>query len=76
MSLMIEIQLIEAEMAKKTKVKIAESRGRKDDRRQILLYMREDLIKRLKGAAVERRTTAWSLAEQAVEEYLARTKAK
>ncbi|MET1047113.1 MAG: hypothetical protein ABWX70_10510 [Hyphomicrobium sp.] len=46
------------------------TRGRKDGRLQVLLYMRKDLIKRLKDAALEDDTTAFRLNEKAVEAYL------
>lgn len=43
---------------------------REDGRRQVLLYMKEPLIKSLKGLALKEDTTAYELAEEAVEALL------
>jgi hypothetical protein len=45
-------------------------RDRPDQRRQVLFYMRPELIKALKIAATEDETTAYELAERAVETLL------
>jgi hypothetical protein len=45
-------------------------RGRPDERRQLLTYMREDLIRMLKGAAAEQGRPAYEVVEEAVEAYL------
>jgi hypothetical protein len=59
-------------MAKKTTV--AASRDRKDGRRQILLYLRTDVIFDLKTEALRQDSTAFELAEKAIEAYLAKQK--
>lgn len=41
-------------------------RGRPDQRLQVLLYMREPIIKDLKSLAIAEDTTAYELAEEAV----------
>lgn len=48
------------------------ARGRDDGRRQILLYMRTDLIKSLKDLAIREDTNAYLLAEEAVEALLSK----
>ncbi|MBX9926766.1 MAG: hypothetical protein K2Y05_10445 [Hyphomicrobiaceae bacterium] len=45
----------------------AATRAREDGRRQILLYMQEHLIVALKKLAISENTTAYQLAEEAVE---------
>lgn len=56
-------------MGKKAKV-VPAARDRGDGRRQILLYMRTDLIKSLKDLAIQEDTNAYELAEEAVEALL------
>lgn len=53
-------------MAKKAKAKKKGDRGREDERLQVLLYMKEPIIKSLKSLAIEEDTTAYELAEEAV----------
>jgi hypothetical protein len=53
-----------------TKKETDPTRGRKDGRLQVLLYMREELILALKQAAIEDDTTAFRLNEKAVEAFL------
>lgn len=60
-------------MAKKTKA-VAASRDRKDGRRQILLYLKTDIIFDLKSEALRQDSTAFELAEKAIEAYLAKQK--
>jgi len=51
-------------------------RGRPDQRRQLLTYMREDLVRMLKGAAAEEGRPAFEVVEEAVEAYLKARKRK
>lgn len=46
--------------------------GRKDGRRSLLVYMRPDMIKALKRAAVDGDTTVFALVEEAVEGWFER----
>jgi hypothetical protein len=62
-------------MTKPPKKKIGD-RGRADERRQILLYLRPDLITSLKIAAMEQGEKAYELAEQAIEAFLKDRKRK
>lgn len=62
-------------MAKKSVAKKGD-RGRPDGRLQVLLYMREPLIKGLKSLAIEENVTAYELAEEAVEALLKSRKTK
>jgi hypothetical protein len=52
------------------------ARGRDDGRLQVLLYMKEPLVKALKSLAIEEDTTAYQLAEEAVEALLKSRRAK
>lgn len=56
-------------MAKKAEDAKA-SKIREDGRKQVLLYMKEPLIKSLKSLALMEDTTAYELAEEAVEALL------
>jgi hypothetical protein len=61
----------------KEKKTVPANRDREDGRRQILLYMKDDLIMSLKKLAISEDTTAYLLAEEAVDALLrARRKAK
>jgi hypothetical protein len=60
-------------LAKKQKSSPA-SRDREDGRRQILLYLKTDVILELKTEALRRDTTAYELAEEAIETFLAKRK--
>jgi len=48
----------------------ATERVRADGRKALLVYLRPDLIKRLKVAALDEDCSAYELAEQAVREWL------
>jgi hypothetical protein len=48
------------------------SRDRKDGRRQVLLYMKPEVAKALKKAALDEERNAYEIAEEAVVEYLKR----
>lgn len=50
------------------------ARDRTDGRRQILLYMKAELIAELKIEAIARGVNAYELAEEAVEKFLSRSK--
>jgi hypothetical protein len=63
-----------AKVATQGKKKQPGDRGRDDERLQILLYMKPDVIRALKVAAIEEGCTAFELTERAVKEYLARKK--
>jgi hypothetical protein len=56
-------------MAKAAAVKPA-SRNRDDGRRQILLYLRADLISSLKREALSQDVPAYQLAEEAIDAWL------
>lgn len=46
------------------------SRARSDGRRQLLIYLKPELIKDLKRAALDEERAAYELAEDAIDEYL------
>jgi len=46
---------------------------RKDGRRPLLVYLKPDIIKRLKVAALDRSTHAYLVAEEAIEKLLSET---
>jgi hypothetical protein len=48
----------------------SESRVREDGRRQVLLYMKPELIRALKRAALDEDVPAYQLAEDAIAEFL------
>ncbi len=48
----------------------SEGRVRADGRRQVLLYMKPELIRALKRAALDEDVTAYQLAETAIAEFL------
>jgi hypothetical protein len=50
--------------------------GRPDGRRQLLIYMKPDIIKALKRAALDDDVNAYELAEEAIEAYLKTRKSK
>lgn len=50
--------------------------SREDGRKQFLTYMRADLIKEIKKAALDEERNAYELVEDAVEEYLKRGRKK
>lgn len=56
-------------MAKKKPLPKA-ARGRPDGRLQVLLYMKAPLVKALKNLAIEEDTSAYLLAEEAVQIFL------
>lgn len=49
-----------------------DDRSRPDGRKALLVYLRPDVIKRLKIAALDEDRPAYELTEQAVSEWLAR----
>jgi hypothetical protein len=51
-------------------------RVRRDGRRQILIYMRPEVIKELKRAALDASLPAYELAEEAIVDWLKRNKRK
>jgi hypothetical protein len=55
---------------RKAPKKNTEGRVRADGRRQVLLYMKPDLIRALKRQALDDDVTAYELAETAIEEFL------
>jgi hypothetical protein len=59
---------------RKPKVKAAGARKRADGRRQLLIYLRHEVIVSLKRAALDRERPAYELAEEAIQEWLARDK--
>lgn len=61
---------------KRPKVDVSEAREGEGGRRQILLYLPEDLIKSLKMAAIEDGQPAYILAEKALRAYLKGRKVK
>jgi hypothetical protein len=50
------------------------ARKRTDKRSQLLIYMKPDLIRQLKLAALAKGTPAYELAEEAIEEWLKKHK--
>ncbi len=56
-------------MAKQQKAR--ETRARADGRRPLLVYLRPDLIKKLKMAALDESKPAYALTEQAIRNWLA-----
>jgi hypothetical protein len=60
-------------MARKTASAVDPRLSRDDGRKQFLTYMRTDLIKEVKKAALDQERNAYELVEDAVEEYLKRT---
>lgn len=62
-------------MTKKSAAKKGD-RGRPDGRLQVLLYMKEPLIKGLKSLALEEDKSAYELAEEAIEALLKSRRAK
>lgn len=62
-------------MAKQEKT-VAAARDRTDGRRQILLYLKAEMITALKIEAMERGVNAYELAEEAIEAFLAKRKRK
>jgi len=48
------------------------SRDRKDGRRQVLLYMKPEIAKALKKAALDEERSAYEIAEDAIADYLKR----
>ncbi|MGO3928365.1 hypothetical protein NP284_08640 [Rhodopseudomonas pseudopalustris] len=59
-------------MARKTESSGEPRSSREDGRKQFLTYMRTDLIKEIKKAALDQERNAYELVEDAVEEYLRR----
>ena len=59
-------------MARKLETSAAPRSSREDGRKQFLTYMRTDLIKEIKKAALDQERNAYELVEDAVEEYLRR----
>jgi phage FluMu gp28-like protein len=61
-------------MAKKTGPASAGigSRNRKDGRRQVLLYIKPEVTKALKKAALDEERNAYEIAEDAIVDYLKR----
>jgi hypothetical protein len=53
-----------------------EAKGRADGRRPLMLYMRPKLVVRLKNAAWSKNKHAYEIVEEAVEMWLASSKAK
>ncbi|ABD07244.1 hypothetical protein RPB_2540 [Rhodopseudomonas palustris HaA2] len=48
------------------------SRDRKDGRRQVLMYMKPEIVKGLKKAALDEERNAYEIAEDAIVAYLKR----
>jgi hypothetical protein len=48
----------------------SEGRARVDGRRQVLLYMKPEIIRALKRVALDEDVTAYELAETAIAEFL------
>ena len=59
-----------AAMAKKNESAADPRSSREDGRKQFLTYMRADLIKEVKKAALDQERNAYELVEDAVEQYL------
>lgn len=49
----------------------SDTRGRTDGRKALLIYLNQDVIKRLKKAAVDSDKHAYEIAEEAVRQWLA-----
>lgn len=63
-------------MAKKTTSAMDPRLSRDDGRKQFLTYMRTDLIKEVKKVALDQERPAYEVVEDAVEEFLKRTRKK
>ncbi|MCP9630761.1 hypothetical protein NML43_27030 [Rhodopseudomonas palustris] len=48
------------------------NRGRRDGRRQVLFYMKPEIAKALKKAALDEERNAYEIAEEAIADYLKR----
>jgi hypothetical protein len=60
----------------KLKTEASAPRSRDDGRRQLLIYMKQDIIKDLKRAAIEDGRPAYELAEEAILDFLRKKKRK
>jgi hypothetical protein len=61
---------------RKPREEVSSARKRADGRRQILMYMKPDVIRELKRAALTEERPAFEIAEEAVLEWLKKNKRK
>jgi hypothetical protein len=60
----------------KSKTQVSTPRKRVDNRRQLLIYLKQDVIKNLKRAALDEGRPAYELAEEAIREFLRKPKSE
>jgi hypothetical protein len=60
----------------KSKTQVSTPRKRVDKRRQLLIYLKQDVIKNLKRAALDEGRPAYELAEEAIREFLRKPKSE